>query len=122
VRASRKARARRREGEPARARSEGGTGADSVRFWAAFAAFVILTGIGVQGGATARLAHTAQQPLVMIGVAFLASRWGGWPPWMRRLAAAGLMVDAGLGILLHFWIQSHPLDLPTSWRDLSAVA
>ena len=117
VRASRKARARRREGEAAGARSEGGTGADSVWFWAAFAAFVILTGIGVHGARDPLgLAHTAQQPLVMIGVAFLASRWGVWPPWMRRLAAAGLMVDACLGILLHFWIQSYPLDLPTSWR------
>ncbi|HEV8200083.1 MAG TPA: hypothetical protein VGS03_08685, partial [Candidatus Polarisedimenticolia bacterium] len=62
------------------------------------------------------LAHTAQQPLVMIGVAFLASRFGAWPRWLRVLAAAGLLADACLGILLQFWLQSYPLDLPNDWR------
>jgi hypothetical protein len=91
--------------------------ADSVRFWAALAACAILGGIGVQGGReTLGLAHTALQPLVMIGVAFLASRFEDWPRWLRWLFACGLLVDAGLGVILHFWIQSYPLDLPGTWR------
>ena len=99
-------------GEPdARAR------ADGWRFWVALAAFVILTGIGVQGGREPfGLAHTAQQPLVMLGVAFLAARFETWPRWQRLLAAAGLLVDATLGVGLQFWLQSYPLDLPSDWR------
>jgi hypothetical protein len=90
---------------------------DSWVFWAALAAFAIVVGIGVQGSrAPLGLAHTAQQPLVMIGVAFLASRFGAWPRWLRVLAAAGLLADACLGILLQFWLQSYPLDLPNDWR------
>jgi hypothetical protein len=90
---------------------------DAWRFWVALAAFVIVIGIGVQGGREPLgLAHTAQQPLVMIGVAFLAARFGSWPRRLRALAAAGLLADAGLGILLHFWLQSYPLDLPNDWR------
>jgi hypothetical protein len=87
------------------------------RFWVALAVFVILVGIGVQGGREPLgLAHTAQQPLVMIGVAFLAARFATWPPWLRRLAAAGWILDACLGVLLQFWLQSCPLDLPGDWR------
>jgi hypothetical protein len=90
---------------------------DSWRFWAALAAFVIVTGIGVQGSREPLgLAHTAQQPLVMIGVAFLAARFGTWPRRLRGLAAAGWLADACLGILLQFWLQSYPLDLPGDWR------
>jgi len=90
---------------------------DSWRFWSALAAFVIVTGIGVQGSREPLgLAHTAQQPLVMIGVALFAARFGTWPRWLRRLAAAGFIADAGLGVLLHFWLQSYPLDLPSDWR------
>ncbi len=86
-------------------------------FWAALAGFVIVTGIGVQGSREPLgLAHTAQQPLVMIGVAFLAARFGTWPRGLRVLAAAGFLADACLGILLQFWLQSYPLDLPNDWH------
>ncbi|HEV8202531.1 MAG TPA: hypothetical protein VGS03_21165, partial [Candidatus Polarisedimenticolia bacterium] len=82
-----------RSGEAPRAKSS--SRPDSWVFWAALAAFAIVVGIGVQGGrAPLGLAHTAQQPLVMIGVAFLASRFGAWPRWLRVLAAAGLLADA----------------------------
>ena len=90
---------------------------DSWRFWVALAGFVVLTGIGVQGGREPfGLAHTAQQPLVMLGVAFLAARFETWPRWQRLLAAGGLLLDAALGVLLQFWLQAYPLDLPASWR------
>ena len=90
---------------------------DTWRFWAALALFVILTGIGVQGSREPLgLAHTAQQPLVMIGVAFLAARFGTWPPRLRRLAGAGWLLDGCLGVALPFWLQSYPLDLPSDWR------
>jgi len=89
---------------------------DSLWFWAALAAFAVAAGIGVHGGREPLgLAQTAQQPLVMIGVAFLASRFEGWPRALRWLAAGGLLVDALLGVLLHFWLQSYPLELPDGW-------
>ena len=100
-----------------RRRGREGPRADTWGFWVPLAIFVILAGIGVQGGREPLgLAHTAQQPLVMIGVAFLAARFGSWPPWLRRLAAAGWLLDAALGVLLSFWLQSYPLDLPSDWR------
>jgi hypothetical protein len=103
--------------EAARRRRPPPERADTRRFWGALALFVILTGIGVQGSREPLgLAHTAQQPLVMIGVAFLAARFGTWPAWLRRLAAAGWLLDGVLGVLLPFWLQSYPLDLPSDWR------
>jgi hypothetical protein len=104
--------------EALRSRNRSGTPrVDSGWFWAALAAFAVLVGIGVQGGhQPLGLAHTAQQPLVMLGVAFLASRFDAWPPFLRRLAAVGLLFDACLGVLVHFWLQSYPFDLPNGWR------
>lgn len=104
--------------EAARARkSPGAARADSRWFWAGLAAFAVVAGIGVQGGREPLgLAQTAQQPLVMIGVAFLAARFESWPIGLRVLAAVGLLVDAVLGVLLQFWLQSYSLDLPDGWQ------
>jgi hypothetical protein len=104
--------------EAARSRGRGGGArAGPVKFWAALAAFAVLVGVGVHGGREPLgLAQTAQQPLVMTGVAFLASRFNGWPRALRRLAAAGLLLDACLGVLLHFWLQSYPLELRDAWN------
>ncbi|HZN02769.1 MAG TPA: hypothetical protein VFD06_04185 [Candidatus Polarisedimenticolia bacterium] len=117
LRAWRRRRAAERAGAGRASEPERGPPADSWRFWVSLAAFVILTGIGVQGGRDPfGLAHTAQQPLVMIGVSFLAARFGTWLRWQRLLAAAGLLLDALLGVLLQFWLQSYSLDLPSNWR------
>jgi len=98
-------------------RTPPGPRADTARFWCALAAFVILTGIGVQGGREPfGLAHTAQQPLVMLGVAFLVARFEGWPRWLRLLAAAGMLCDAVFGVLMHFWMQSYPIPFDAAWR------
>jgi hypothetical protein len=98
-------------------RSPGPARTDSLLFWAGLAAFAVLAGIGVHGGREPLgLAQTAQQPLVMLGVAFLAARFESWPRSLRVLAAAGLLLDGLLGVLLQFWLQSYPLDLPVGWR------
>ncbi|HZM69363.1 MAG TPA: hypothetical protein VFB95_03220 [Candidatus Cryosericum sp.] len=98
-------------------RSPAAARADSLWFWGGFAAFAVVAGIAAQGGREPLgLAQTAQQPLIMLVVAFLAARFESWPRPLRCLAAAGLLVDAGLGVVLHFWLQSYPLDLPDGWR------
>lgn len=56
------------------------------------------------------VAHVCLQPLGVAGLAYLAARWSGAPPWLRALLGAGLLVDAAVGIGLHFWIQHLNLD------------
>ena len=89
---------------------------DSARFWAAFAAFNLITGVAVHGARMPLgLAYCAQQPIVYLGVAWIAVRFLDWPHWMRGVAAAGLLFDAAVGVLLQFWLQSFPLDRPEGW-------
>jgi hypothetical protein len=89
---------------------------DTAWFWAAFAGFNLVTGIAVHGARMPfGLAYCAQQPIVYLGVVWIAVRFVDWPRWLRCVAAAGLLIDAAAGVLLHFWLQSYPLDLPQSW-------
>ncbi|PYS96170.1 MAG: hypothetical protein DMF50_05740 [Acidobacteria bacterium] len=104
-------RLRRRSGasvEPA-----GGPSFFGPRFWIGFVLFDLLVGIAVHGGeAPSGLAQVSLQPLVMLGVAFIAARFAGLPRGVRLLAAAGLLFDLVFGILLHFRLQSLPWDDP----------
>ena len=89
---------------------------DSAWFWAAFAAFNMITGIAVHGARMPfGLAYCAQQPIIYLGVVWIAVRFLDWPRWLRCVAAAGLLFDAAAGVLLHFWLQSYPLDRPECW-------
>jgi hypothetical protein len=98
-------------------RSPGASRVDSPWFWLGFVAFAVVAGIAAQGGREPLgLAQTSQQPLIMLAVAFLAARFESWPRSLRCLAAAGILCDAALGVLLHFWLQSYPLALPDGWR------
>jgi hypothetical protein len=93
-----------------------GARSDTAWFWAAFAAFNLITGIAVHGARMPfGLAYCAQQPIIYLGVVWIAIRFLDWPRWLRCVAAAGLLFDAAVGVLLHFWIESYPLDLPVSW-------
>jgi hypothetical protein len=79
-------------------------------FWACFAVFNLLAGVTAHAAeARLGLAHVVLQPLVFLGVAFLAARFPDWPRPARWTAIAGLLIDALLGVLLHFWFQSIPL-------------
>lgn len=76
-------------------------------FWVAFPIFCILAGIAVQGERyNLGLTHITVQPLVVLGVAFLAARFDDWPAGVRWLALAGLAIDLCVGVGLHFWLQS----------------
>jgi hypothetical protein len=89
---------------------------DTPWFWAAFVIFAVVVGIGVHSRHEPfGLAYCAQQPVIYLAIAFLAARFGEWPRSWRALAVLGLAVDALVGVLLHFWLQSYPLDLPDTF-------
>lgn len=87
-----------------------------VPFWALFIVFNLVAGSAL-AAATSRgveaplgLAQLQMQPLVLLAVAFLASRFGGWSRPVKWMAIGGLLVDLLLGIALHIWFESAPLD------------
>ena len=90
------------------------TAAPGVRiFWGGFIAGVILLGVATHGARdTWGLAHVSLQALVLLGVAFLAARWGGLGRAWRIALTVGATVDLLLGIVLHGLVQSFALD---SW-------
>jgi hypothetical protein len=52
------------------------------------------------------LTHIALQPLVLLGLAWLASHASHLPRFLKLFWAMGLVVDLAMGILLHFGVQS----------------
>ncbi|MBI1950698.1 MAG: glycosyltransferase family 39 protein [Acidobacteria bacterium] len=85
-------------------------------FWILFVVFNLVAGSALTA-ATSRgveaplgLAQLQMQPLVLLAVAFLASRFGGWSRPVKWVAIGGLLVDLLLGIALHLWFESAPLD------------
>jgi hypothetical protein len=80
-------------------------------FWMGLLPFCFVFGIALQGTEyNLGLAHITLQPLVVLGLAFLAAGFGDWPRSVRWIALAGLLVDWAFGIVLHFWFQSLPFD------------
>jgi hypothetical protein len=86
-------------------------------FWIGLAAFTFVVGIAVYNSRDPRgIAFSAQQPLILIGLAFLAACFGDWPRWLRSLALAGLLIDVFAGVLLQIWMQSFVPEQPDGWR------
>lgn len=80
-------------------------------FWAGYIAGIIVLGVGAHGGRDHwGLVHICLQPLVLLGVAFLAARWDALGRGWRRALIIGGMVDFTLGIALHFAVQNFALD------------
>jgi hypothetical protein len=79
--------------------------------WLNFVVLVAGLGIAVHGQRDHwGLAHICLQPLVIIGLAFLAARWTALGRGWHIALVAGATADFILGILLHFGIQSYALD------------
>jgi hypothetical protein len=76
------------------------------QFWLAFVLFCLLLGVVVHPEPNPYgLAHICGQPLVFMGVAFLAGRYYRLP-WMAAwLGLAGCVLDFLLGVLLHFYME-----------------
>ncbi|MEI7552753.1 MAG: hypothetical protein WCL24_10540 [Verrucomicrobiota bacterium] len=81
------------------------------RFWLAFVGGGVVLGVAVHGARDHwGLGHICLQTLVVLGLAFLAARWPVLSRGARRVLVAGAVVDAGLGLALHFAVQSYALD------------
>ncbi len=59
------------------------------------------------------VAHVGSQPLVYLGITFLAAVFFRLPRWLRYVVICGSMIDFLLGIFLHFSLQNitiQPMD------------
>jgi len=81
------------------------------RFWSAFILSISILGVAVHGGRGEwGLAHICLQPLVILGLAFLAAAWDSLEqPW-RWLLIGGAVLDFTLGIALQFSMQGFLLE------------
>jgi len=81
-------------------------------FWIWFVGGAVLLGVAVHGASDHwGLTHICLQSLVVLGLAFLASRWPDLGRGWRRALIAGAAVDFCLGIALQFAAQSQTPDL-----------
>jgi hypothetical protein len=98
---------RRWRAAPPRARPE-------LRFWLAFAVGSFVLGIAVHGTADdVGLVHICLQPLMLLGVVFVAASVPDLPAWLRAVALAGCAVDFAVGVLLHFAMENGVATLTT---------
>jgi len=82
-------------------------------FWVFFVLLVVATGISVNGGPDRLgLAHICLQPLIILGLAFLAARVRETSRLLLGVLLARSIVDFSLGIALHFYAEH--LDFPAS--------
>jgi hypothetical protein len=57
------------------------------------------------------VSHICGQPMVLMGVAFLAARYRSLPQPLRWLGLAGCAVDFALGVFLHFSLENQVFHL-----------
>ncbi len=81
------------------------------RAWVGYITGAIVLGVAVNGSRDEwGLLHICLQPLVLLGLAFLAARWDRFTPRWQRLLVIGAGVDLLLGIGLQFACESYILD------------
>jgi hypothetical protein len=91
---------RRCRGAPVRARAE-------VRFWIAFVVVCFLLGIAVHGAPDdVGLVHICLQPLMLLGVVFVAASVPDLSRWLRGALLAGCAGDFVFGVLLQFAMEN----------------
>jgi hypothetical protein len=83
------------------------SGSAETRFWRAFLPFVLVAGVATHGGRDLYgVAHVTLQPLVLLGVTFVASAWTSLGRIARAALLMGALADFGLGIALHHHVES----------------
>jgi hypothetical protein len=82
----------------------------AARFWWVTAPLVLVIVAGVHVVDPLGLAHLVLTPLVLLGLAWLATNAQALPPPWKRLWVAGLALDFLCGLALHFGVQSLWLD------------
>jgi hypothetical protein len=90
---------------------------DGRGFWLGLALWNVVAGLAVYGGRDPLgLAYSAQQPVVILAAAYLASRFASFPRPVRLLAAAGAVFDLLFGVLLNAFMQTRTPDVHADWR------
>ncbi|MBM3855547.1 MAG: hypothetical protein FJ399_20730, partial [Verrucomicrobia bacterium] len=75
--------------------------------WLGAIAAVVVLGVAVHGARdTWGLAHICLQPVILLGLVFLAARWTSLPRGWRVALMAGAAFDLLAGIALHFAVQN----------------
>jgi hypothetical protein len=88
-------------------REDGPAGTAYRRFWMFFVPGCAVTGIAVHPTEDGfGVAHICLQPLLLIGLTFLAVRYRTLPRAVRLLLWAGLLVDSAVGVYLHFSLEN----------------
>jgi hypothetical protein len=76
-----------------------------------FIASVVILGVATHGGReSSGIAYISLQPLVLLGLAFLAAQWTSLSQRWRRALVAGATIDFPLGIVLQFSTENHAFD------------
>ncbi len=80
-------------------------------FWSLAVAGIVLLGFAAYGDRDHYgIGHICLQPLVLLGLAFLASRWSSLGRGWRLALMAGWAVDFALGIALQFAVEDFAID------------
>jgi hypothetical protein len=91
-------------------------------FWLSLNVVVTVIGVAVVGETDyLGVTHICLQPLVLLGMTFAAVGLPHVPRWFRKIVLVGLLIDATLGILLHFYILRNNLEV-TRIGDQVSVA
>lgn len=76
-------------------------------FWLFFVAFSAAVGIAVHPTEDAfGVGHICGQPLVLLGLAYLAANFAQLPAVLRILGLAGCALDFAFGVFLHFHLEN----------------
>jgi hypothetical protein len=80
-------------------------------FWMTLVSVVILLGVAVVGERDAAgSAHLTLQPLIVLGVTFLAARFFTLGPLIRAIVILGCLADLTLGVFLHHDLENYESD------------
>ena len=77
-------------------------------FWILFIPWCLVVGVAVHGTIDPYgVGHICLQPLVLLGITYLAVRFASLPGSLRFLLVVGASVDWALGVLIHFHVQNY---------------
>jgi len=80
-------------------------------FWWFFILFTLLAGIAAHGAPERTgVAHVTLQPLVLLGLTFLAANFTSIGRVLRWVVILGCLADASLGVFLQTWLQHQERD------------